>query len=138
GVPFQHVVNQFANAADPDAALERAFTVFRRLQDVNAPVFEQLPQLKGYLEMLASQPAAYLAHEFITDHWTPLWHSIVAQELSRIDFGFVRTATVAEALLPDCLPPASRAFFIAQPGAPLRHDVQVNVISHQFTTDHVW
>jgi SAM-dependent methyltransferase len=135
GVPFQHVVNQFANVADPDSALERAFTMFRRLRDVNAPVFEQLPQLKGYLEMLASQPAAYLAHEFITDHWTPLWHSSVAQELSGIGFGFVGTATVAEALLPDCLPPGSRAIIIEQPDDSFRQDVQDIVIRQQFRRD---
>jgi SAM-dependent methyltransferase len=135
GVPFQHLASQLAKTRDDGAALEAAFTVFRRLRDAKAPVFSQLPRLERQLEVLALQPLSYLAHEFLTDHWTPLWHSEVARELRSGGFSYAGSATIAEALLPDALPPELRAILAEQRDETLYQDVQDVVIAQQFRRD---
>ena len=131
-VPFQHVAHHLAKSGDGDAALGRAITMFRRLIDAKAPVAEQFIR---HFEVLAAQPTSYLAHEFLTDHWTPLWHSTVAQELHSADFTYVGPATIAEALLPGGLPPELRALITEQADESFGQDVQDIVINQQFRRD---
>ena len=135
GVAFQHVANEFSRDRAADAALEGAIRMFWRLTHAKAPVSELISAFKPQLEVLATQPTSYLAHEFLTDNWTPLWHSTVARELQDAGFTFVGSATVAEALLPDSLQPELRAFVLEQPDETLRQDVQDIVINQQFRRD---
>ncbi|HEY7006861.1 MAG TPA: class I SAM-dependent methyltransferase, partial [Sphingomicrobium sp.] len=134
-VPFQHVVNRLARERDPNAAIGGAFAMFRRLMHAKALLFERMPQLKADLERLAAQSPAYLAHELLPDHWAPLWHSDVAQWLRGIDFTYVGTANVAEALLPDCLSPELAAIIREQTEDSLRQDVQDIAILQRFRRD---
>lgn len=134
-VPFQHVAQEFGKSRDQAAALEGTISMFRRLRDVNAPIFEQLPRFKRQLDVLAAQPMGYLAHEMLPDHWTPLWHSSVARDLRSAGFTYVGSAAVAEALLPDSIPPELRAVIVEQTDEFLRQDVQDIVIAQQFRRD---
>jgi len=134
GVPFQHVANEFAKTRGPEAALEGAMKMFRRLVNTTAPVSQQITAFKPQLDLLAGQPVSYLAHEFLTDNWAPLWHSHVARELGA-EFAYVGSGSVPEALLPDSLPPELRAFVVEQDDESLRQDVQDIVINQQFRRD---
>jgi SAM-dependent methyltransferase len=134
-IPFQHMAREFRKGSDAKAALGRAIGMFRRLSELNAPLFDQVPRFKKQLEILALQPAGYLAHEFLPDHWISLWHSTVARELRESGFIYVGSAAVTEALLPDALPPQLRAVIVAEPSEMLRQDVQDIVISQQFRRD---
>lgn len=134
-VPFQHVANQFARGRDAEAALESAITMFRRLRDVNAQLFDQMPRFRKQLEVLAAQPRAYLVHELLTDHWTPLWHSTVAEEIGSAGFTYVGSAAVAEASLPHSLPPELSTVITEQTDDSLRQDVQDIVVTQQFRRD---
>ncbi|HEY4070037.1 MAG TPA: class I SAM-dependent methyltransferase [Sphingomicrobium sp.] len=134
-VPFQHVANQFGKQRDANAAIGGAFAMFRRLMQAKALLFDRMPQLKADLETLAAQSPTYLAHEFLPDHWAPLWHSDVAQHLRSIGFAYVGTANVAEALLPDGLPPGLAAIVREQTDDSLREDVQDIAILQRFRRD---
>lgn len=134
-VPFQHVANRLAKTHEAEAAIDSAVTMFRRLIDVKAPVSQQFPAFKPLLEVLSAQPRNYLIHELLTDHWTPLWHSRVAGELRATDFHYVGSASVAEALLPNSLPPELRAFVLEQEDTSFRQDVQDIVINQQLRRD---
>lgn len=134
GIPFQHMANEFARTRDAEGALEGAINMFRRLVNVTSPVSQQITAFKPQLDLLVGQPTSYLAHELLTDNWTPLWHSHVARELGP-EFGYVASGTIAEALLPDSLPPELRAFVVEQDDQCLRQDVQDIVINQQFRRD---
>jgi hypothetical protein len=108
--------------------------MFRRLMSLNAPISQQISGFKAQLDLLATQPTSYTAHEFLTDNWECLWHSSVARALGA-EFTYVGSATVAEALLPDGLPPELRAFVLEQEDASLRQDVQDIVINQRFRRD---
>lgn len=134
-VPFQHIANQFSKSHDANAALSQTIGMFRRLRGVKSQLFEQIPHFKTHLETLASQSPSYLAHEFLPDHWAPLWHSDVAQQMRKSDFTYLGSAAVAEALLPDALPPELAAIIKEQTDESLREDVQDIVIMKQFRRD---
>jgi SAM-dependent methyltransferase len=134
-IPFQHIASEFRKGSNANVALGRAIGMFRRLSDLNAPLFDQVPRFKKQLELLAVQPPGYLAHEFLPDHWTSLWHSAVARDLGEIGFTYVGSAAVTGALLPDSLAPELRAVIVAEADEMLRQDVQDIVISQQFRRD---
>ena len=134
-IPFQHLAREFRNGSDANAALGRAIGMFRRLSNLNAPLFDQVPRFKKQLEILAVQPPGYLAHEFLTGHWTPLWHSTIARDLRETGFAYVGSAAAAETQLPDSLPPELRAIIVAEADEVLRQDVQDIVITQQFRRD---
>jgi len=134
-IPFQHVAREFRKRSDANAALGRAIGMFRRLSELNAPLLHQTPRFKRQLEVLALQPPGYLAHEFLTEHWTLLWHSEIARDLREAGFTYVGSAAVAETLLPDSLPAELRSIVAAETDEALRQDVQDIVISQQFRRD---
>lgn len=134
-MPFQHVANEFSKNRDATAAIGGAIGMFRRLSDAKSQFFERMPQFRAHLETMATQPPSYLAHEFLPDHWAPLWHSEVARQLRGIDFAYVGTANVAEALLPNSLPPELCAIIMEQTDDALRQDVQDIAIVQRFRRD---
>jgi SAM-dependent methyltransferase len=134
-VPFQHVANQFSKHRDPNAAIAGAIGMFRQLSDAKAQFFERMPQFKAHLEAMVAQPPAYLAHEFLPDHWSPLWHSDVAKQMRSLGFAHVGSANVAEALLPNSLPPELAAIIKEQSDESLRQDVQDIAIVQRFRRD---
>jgi len=134
-VPFQHVANRFSEQRDANAAVGDAIAMFRQLRDAQAPLFEHMPHFKTQLEMLAGQPPSYLVHEYLTDHWAPLWHSEVVQELGGAGFTYVGSASASDALLTDFLPAGLAAIIKGQTDDALREDVQDIAIMRQFRLD---
>ena len=134
-IPFQHVANRLGKDRSPMDAIGGAIGIFGRLAKANAQFFERMPHFKASLEAMAAQPPSYLAHEFLPDHWRPLWHSDVARQLRSLDFSFVGSANVSEALLPNALPPELAAVITEQTDDLLRQDVQDIAIVQRFRTD---
>jgi SAM-dependent methyltransferase len=134
-MPFQHVANQFSKDRDANAAIGGAIAMFRRLRDAKSQLFERMPDFSTHLKEMAARPASYLAHEFLPDHWTPLWHSDVAKQLRSIGFAYVGSANAAEALLPNSLPPELAAIIREQTEESVRQDVQDIAIVQRFRRD---
>lgn len=136
-IPFQHVsrlIKEKAECASTEA-LDRSMKLFQELKYAKAPIFEVLPGLTRRVEGLASLPISYLVHEYLHEHWTPLWHSQVATDARRAGLSYVGTATVAQALLPDAIAPAIRALILQQADADLRQDLQDLVLNQSFRRD---
>ncbi|GAA3902160.1 class I SAM-dependent methyltransferase [Sphingomonas limnosediminicola] len=133
--PFQHIANQFGKTANPETALRGAITMFQRLRQLKAPLLEQLPRFKGHLDTITTKSTSYLAHEYLTDNWTALWHSSVARDLESVSLTYLGTASIAETMLPYSLAPELRDIILQQPPGPLRQDVQDIVIDQSFRRD---
>jgi len=133
--PFQHIANRFGKGMDSSAALSASFHAFREIRSANSPFYDLLPYFNPHLDLLATQPVNYLAHEFLTDNWTPLWHSTVAEELRGANFSFVGSATIAEAMLPAALPPPLQTLLLEQTDDLLRQDLQDIIIVQPFRRD---
>lgn len=135
--PFQHVARALKETTGKpaQAVMDQAVALFDALRTGGATTFEILPGLAGRLDKVRGQRTAYLAAEYLGEHWHPLWHSAVARELAGAGLGYVGSATLAETMLPDPLPPALRQAILAQPDPALRQDVQDFVINQFFRRD---
>ena len=134
-IPFQHIANEFGKSRDANAAIGGAIAMFRRLGEAKSQLFERMPLFRSDLEVMAAQPPAYLAHEYLPHHWAPLWHSEVARQLRSFGFTYAGSATVADALLPDLLPPDLAAIIREQRDDTIREDVQDITIVQRFRRD---
>ena len=134
-IPFQHVANRIRQTTDDISAIEQAAALFQRLQGANAPIFASLPGLKTRIEGLPKHPKNYLAHEYLTDHWTLFWHSQLADELQAADLSYVAPATVAETLLPASLPSSLREIVESTEDQGLAEDVQGLMLNQGFRRD---
>jgi SAM-dependent methyltransferase len=134
-VPFQHVANRLSETRDGNAAIGDAIRMFRQLRTAQAPLFEHVPHFKAQLEALAGQPPSYLVHEYLTDHWAPLWHSDVARQLRGVGFTYVGSANASDASPPNFLPAGLAAIINRQTDESLREDVQDIAIMRPFRLD---
>jgi hypothetical protein len=115
-------------------AVEQSIALLESLAAAKAPVFDALPTLKHRLAALGGRDRNYLAHEYLTESWTPLWHSDLAREFHRADLDYVASATLGDNLTTEFLPPPLYQIVSQQPEA-LRQDVQDFVINQAFRRD---
>ena len=110
-IPFQHFMKLFdkESGKPTNAVIEDTVKLFERLRDGNAPGFQVLPVLNARLQMMRSQSASYLSHEYLNDNWQPLWHSEVAGLFAQAGLQFTASATISDNLLPDALPAKLRS-----------------------------
>jgi SAM-dependent methyltransferase len=136
-VPFQHITWMIKEAGGRSggAVIEQSIALFERLRSANATIFEILPGLKAQLQAVKTRSENYVIHEYLNENWNPLWHSQVAKEFRRAKLEYVGSATLAENMLPELLPPALRDAIVEQQSADLRQDLQDLVINQGFRRD---
>lgn len=136
-MPFQHITRLIKDTSGhpSDKVLSDSIALFDQLRTGGAATFQILPGLKARLDSVKTKNLGYLVGEYMHENWHPLWHSQVARELAAVDLAPIGTATVAETMLPDLLPPALRDTIVAQPDARLRQDLQDFVTNQFFRRD---
>ena len=136
-IPFQHFMKLFdkESGKPTNAVIEDTVKLFERLRDGNAPGFQVLPVLNARLQMMRSQSASYLSHEYLNDSWQPLWHSEVAALFARAGLQFTASATISDNLLPDALPAKLRSLVSKQEDSGLQQDVQDFAVNQGFRRD---
>nr|ART40349.1 K303 [uncultured bacterium] len=136
-MPFQHISRLLKETTGKPggAVFEDSIALFDRLRDGGADTFKILPGLKSRLETVRTRNTNYLVHEYLHESWRPLWHSEVAREMARADLDYIGSATAAETLLPDVLPPPLRDAIVEQGDNGLRQDLQDFVINQFFRRD---
>ena len=135
-IPLQHFssrLNEFSGRGDA-TGVEDAIALLDRLASANAPVFQVLPALKPRVDALKTRDRNYLVHEYLTQGWTPFWHSDVVRHFRRADLDYAASATLADNLILEFLPAAQREAVIEQP-AELRQDLQDFIINKAFRRD---
>lgn len=136
-MPFQHVSRRIAETSGKPGAevFAEAIGIFDRLQAGGAATFQFLPGLGSRIEQAKQRSANYLVQEYLNQAWQLFWHSEVAGELARAGLAHAGTATAAEPLMPDQLPPQLRAVVVAQEDPGLRQDLQDFVLNQSFRRD---
>jgi SAM-dependent methyltransferase len=136
-MPFQHITQRIKATSGKSgrAVIDDSVALFDRLRSGGADTFRILPGLRAQLDAVKGKNTAYLAGEYLSEHWHPFWHSEMAEELAEAGLSYAGPATVAEAMLPAMLPPPLRDTVLAQSDAGLREDVQDFVINQSFRRD---
>ena len=80
-----------------EAQIASALDLLARLKQGNAAYFANNPLAAAHLDSMLGQDRAYLAHEYLDDHWRLFQFSDVAARLSRADdLGYIASATLTE------------------------------------------
>lgn len=134
---LQHLLrrHELASGHKPQAAMDSGLALMRRLHDGGAALFKAQPQLMPRIEAAHKQDRAYLVQEYLHDAWHPLWHGQVAHELAGAKLGFVGTATLPEAYLPQLLPEALRGVIAECADPVLRQELIDAAINQHFRRD---
>jgi len=135
-MPFQHVAHRISQAGEHRGreAIETSVAIFDRLRRGGAATFKILPGLGARVDSVKTKETSYLLAEYLGE-WHPTWHSELADELETVDLHYLGSATAAETLLPDVLPPPLRDTINDQSEPGLREDLQDFVINQSFRRD---
>jgi SAM-dependent methyltransferase len=135
-MPFQHVTHRLnqIGARSGREAIEASVAIFDRLRRGGAATFKILPGLGARVDSVKAQNANYLQAEYLAE-WHPTWHSEIGDALKSVDLHYLGSATAAETLLPDVLPPPLRDTINDQTDPGLRQDLQDFVINQSFRRD---
>jgi SAM-dependent methyltransferase len=98
GLPLQRLLSDYANSVEggSDRAIEGAIAFARRMQEAGARPLAD-PEIVERLEKeLARGQGAYLAHEYLNENWTPMYHADVTRELAAAKLAYVGSATLLE------------------------------------------
>lgn len=96
-------------AGSPQQRLQQALDALRQWQDAGAGYFVEHPDVARRLARADAEDLAFLAHELLCEHWTPLHASEVIASFTDIGCQFLGSATPLENIdavsLPgNCLP----------------------------------
>ena len=115
---FRHLASQQSTGSSPTRA-QAAIAAIRELHATRPVNLPATPMLRRIVEDETPLDAAYLAHEFLTAHWNPVFFEDLLADLAPAKLDYVGSATLHENV-PDMLfEPAQRAIYESMPaGAP--------------------
>lgn len=125
----------FERQGDPGARVQAALTTVRALAATRPANLPPTPMLKRLTGDEAPLDPAYLAHEFLTAHWRPVYHEDLCAALAPAKLSYVGSSTLHENM-PDLLFTAEqRAIHDAMPPGPPRECIKDLCIGRPFRRD---
>ncbi len=140
GHPVQRLVRTAA-ALDPAGGdsverVERAMDLARRLKAAGAAHLGEANRWAAIFLGAEQRPdPAYLAHEFLTDHWRPCFHADVSAAMAEAKLDYVGSARLVENFPELTLTPEQRALHDAMPEGPARELVKDLCLPRGFRSD---
>ncbi len=98
-VPIRQLILEIKrmHSGGSEAQIASALDLLARLKQGNAAYFANNPVASAHLDSMLGQDRAYLAHEYLDDHWRLFQFSDVAARLGRAaDLGYIASATLTE------------------------------------------
>lgn len=97
--PLRGLLVHHARSASPagDSAIakvQRAIAVVEQLAQNKAPAIAANSALMERLQALKSAPPAYVAHEYLNEHWQPLYFSEVAAAMSEARLAYAGSSRI--------------------------------------------
>jgi SAM-dependent methyltransferase len=109
--PLQRFMREYVARAPGPAEVEvlNSLRTARDMAEGKAQYFQGVPGLLEEIDRALQQPPAYLIHEYLNDHFHPLYHADVARELGGAKLTFAASASAAEDILHLAAPTALQA-----------------------------
>lgn len=135
--PMRHLMylHGKAQGGPTIARLDPALGFIEKLIAAEAKFFASNPALKQRFEQLGKQNKNYLAHEYLNDAWTLLYHSDVAAELSGAKLNYLGSAHVLDAIDAINFTPEQKALLDGVTDPVLRETVRDYLTNQQFRRD---
>jgi SAM-dependent methyltransferase len=99
--PLQRFLRDYVARARGAAEVEviKALHAAREMLDADAQYFQSASGLREEIDKLLLQPPAYLIHEYLNEHFHPLYSADVASELSGAKLSFAASGNLADDIL---------------------------------------
>jgi len=109
-LPFQRILSTYGRFSRErsDRAAEQGIAFIKRLAEAGAFELNRPEILTRFDELLAAGQQRYLAHEYLVEQWTPMYHEDVAREFTTAKLDYVGSATLLENFVQLYLTPAQR------------------------------
>lgn len=135
--PMRHLMylHGKAQGGPTIARLAPALEFIGKLVSADARFFTANPALKQRYEALAKQNKNYLAHEYLNDAWTLLYHSDVAAELAGAKLNYLGSAHLLDSIDAINFSPDQKAIFDGITDPVLKETVRDYLTNQQFRRD---
>lgn len=117
------------------ARIEPALALIGKLIDANARFFAGNEGLKTRYEQITKHNRSYLAHEYLNDAWTLMYHSDVAAELGAAKLSFLGSAHLLDHVDAVNLTADQKAIVDGLTDPVLRETVRDYIVNQQFRRD---
>lgn len=136
-LPLQRLLVEHADLhpGRSDSQIQGAAEFVAQLETAGANFFSNNPGLKPRLDALKSGNRNYLVHEYMHNHWQPLYHADVARALGNAKLDFVAAAELAMTYSGLYLREDQRAVVDAIADSPLRETVKDYFLNTTFRKD---
>lgn len=137
GAPMRHLMylHGKAQGGPTITRLDPALQFIGKLIDAEGKYFTANPGLKPRYEALVKNNKNYLAHEYLNDAWTLLYHSDVDAELGAAKLGFVGSANLLDHVDAVNFTPPQKAILDGIADPVLRETVRDYIVNQQFRRD---
>lgn len=136
-IPLQRLIRSVASLLPGGSVgrVQEAIEVVRALAASGAAQLHETPLLKEILKPGDSLEPAYLAHEFLPEHWRPAFHADLAADMARAQLSYIGSATLFENVADLCMDPAQKAVADRIPPGPVRELVKDICMARPFRRD---
>ena len=135
--PVQRLLAEHAerHPGQSDAQIKQAMDHVETLRGDGLGFFTANPLAGKRLDSLTDKDRRYLAHEFLNQHWHPLYHTDVRAELADAKLEHAGSAALLENFDTLALPENARRHKAAAPDAAMAELIQDYALNQQFRRD---
>ncbi|MEI6158488.1 MAG: class I SAM-dependent methyltransferase [Roseococcus sp.] len=131
---FRHLAAQQTRGSSPMRA-QAAVETIKQLHAASPANLPATPMLKRITEDDTPINAAYLAHEFLTSHWRPVFFEDLCADLSPAKLDFVGSVHLHENVPDLMFPTEQRAIYDAMPAGPAQEFMKDLCLRRPFRRD---
>lgn len=135
--PLQHMIREVAarSTGDSLARLGRARDMIAQLARAGCAYIAQNPSVRSRVEHISKQDVHYLAHEFLNEHWSPIYVTQAFEQFREAKLTFIGSASIAENRLSFAVPKDMHALVTSATDLAMREQVKDLAVNKQFRRD---
>jgi SAM-dependent methyltransferase len=135
--PLRHLLYLHAQSQSGPTAgrLEPAIGFIDKMIAADPAFFRANPSVRARFDGIKKQNRSYLAHEYLNDSWTPLYHSDVVAELGAAKLSHVGSAGLLDHVETINLTPDQRQILATTADPTLRETLRDYMVNQQFRRD---
>jgi predicted O-methyltransferase YrrM len=136
-MPLRQLLSDFSDGKEErsERRVERAIAFAEKLREIKAGYFSDNPKVGQRLDRIKGMSRAYLAHEYLNQHWSPFYFTDVAHDLAAAKLSFVASAHVGDQMDDVALPQPARALLNEITDPVRRQQARDYVVNQQFRRD---
>jgi SAM-dependent methyltransferase len=136
-MPLQHLMQEHAlrHPDRSDRQVEGALDFIESLNNADTRYFEANTSAAPRLKKMREKNTRYLAHEYITDSWEPLYHTDVVRDVAGAKLDYMGSAGLLENFVTLSVPEKTRKLYEQYKDPAFRELIKDFAINQQFRRD---